>query len=66
MEKEIAFRTILDICDACGGVFLAPEELEYLEELATNRGYERGYDDGRSTGSSSSVAMGFVIGSAIG
>lgn len=66
MDKVVEHRIIMDICGNCGAVFLGPDELEHLEELATQRGYDNGYDDARSSGSGSSMAMGFVIGSAVG
>lgn len=61
MDKAIEHRIILDVC-VCGAVFLSPQELEHLEALASEMGYDNGFKDGRSVGSTNGMLVGLMIG----
>jgi hypothetical protein len=62
MDKVIEHRVILDVC-SCGAVFLSPEELEYLRDVAFENGYDDGHHAGKSAGSSNGALVGLMIGS---
>lgn len=63
MDKRIENRIIIDVCknNACGGIFLSPDELEGLKDLAE----DLGYSEGKDVGAANAAMFGFLIGSVI-